>query len=772
MLNCSSTYKCEQLKCPLLFSNWKSLSYHLRTQHNDLESTTSMSTTITNETVSLTNYNSHSNLNQTQPSDGAKEHIESIDEIKSIISKNALKFVTKLNSISYTNNLHIEKLLKEFSENLSFVFLNIKKVVLPEISNVAKRNEIGTLLDCCSNPFSNINTEYKLVKSLVSKNLMVIPEQIILKKEVGEIMKKGIPQMSEVTSTGTIMPIEFQIKSFFSMSGTLNSTLKYIQDKKKEKENISNFVQGKLWKSKNIPEKTIPFFLYYDDFEVNDPIGNHTGTQSIGAFYYSFPVLPPDISSKLDSIFPAMFILTKNLKTIGPNICLSQLMKVFNKLETVGVEIKTDNSTERIFFSLGLIIGDNKALNEIMLFSKSFSHNFFCRFCVTEKKQTYDMVTEDPNSLRDRSNYNVQLSTDNYKETGIQSNSILNSLPTFHVTENYSVDVMHDAFEGIIKFGIMNSLLYFVENKVFTLETFNYRFRNFSYGEIEIRNRCEEIKKDHLKKKTLHLSARESYNMLHFFTFFVGDFVNTNHIVWKYIISLENLVNFMLLPSYTKDDLKKLKCLISNHHEQYVQVFSTNLRPKHHIITHYPTIITFSGPVRYLSCMRFESKNREIKNYTNVCASRRNLPLTIGKKMSIKFSNLLINEKTKTNTYLLEKIVNKEYFIEAKLHFSENDLKEIKCTHFIEYNGTCYKTDYLVFSKHRLFKIVEFLFLHEQIFLVLNELKINKDAHYNAFLIQEKYTKYHFKKISDFEMKPFLSNVIANGDEYCKIRYL
>lgn len=47
-------------------------------------------------------------------------------------------------------------------------------------------------------------------------------------------------------------------------------------------------------------------------------------------------------------------------------------------------------------------------------------------------------------------------------------------------------------------------------------------------------------------------------------------------------------------------------------------------------------MIKNSGPLGFLSGMRFESKHREITNYTNVCASRKNLPFTIGKKMTIK----------------------------------------------------------------------------------------------------------------------------------------
>lgn len=84
---------------------------------------------------------------------------------------------------------------------------------------------------------------------------MVKPKQILLNKEIGEVMKKGLPQFGDIELNGTNMPIEFQIESFFSIPGTLNSTLKFI-------ETISNFVQGDLWMSKSLSENSIPLFLY------------------------------------------------------------------------------------------------------------------------------------------------------------------------------------------------------------------------------------------------------------------------------------------------------------------------------------------------------------------------------------------------------------------------------------------------------------------------------------------------------------------------------
>jgi hypothetical protein len=66
-------------------------------------------------------------------------------------------------------------------------------------------------------------------------------------------------------------------------------------------------MQSKQWQLKcqnKFPNKTIfPLFLYYDDFEVNNPLGSHAGSQKLGAVYMSLACLSPELSSSLDNIF-------------------------------------------------------------------------------------------------------------------------------------------------------------------------------------------------------------------------------------------------------------------------------------------------------------------------------------------------------------------------------------------------------------------------------------------------------------------------------------
>jgi hypothetical protein len=44
---------------------------------------------------------------------------------------------------------------------------------------------------------------------------------------------------------------------------------------------IYSFIQSKLWKEKlklHDGKMIFPLFVYFDDFEVNDPLGSHSGS--------------------------------------------------------------------------------------------------------------------------------------------------------------------------------------------------------------------------------------------------------------------------------------------------------------------------------------------------------------------------------------------------------------------------------------------------------------------------------------------------------------
>lgn len=81
---------------------------------------------------------------------------------------------------------------------------------------------------------------------------------------------------------------------------------------------ICNFVNGSRWEEikKDFNDKiVIPYTLYYDDFQLDNPIGSHKTENPIAAFYFGFPTMPQFLLSLLENIIPTMLIKTKYINT-------------------------------------------------------------------------------------------------------------------------------------------------------------------------------------------------------------------------------------------------------------------------------------------------------------------------------------------------------------------------------------------------------------------------------------------------------------------------
>lgn len=109
--------------------------------------------------------------------------------------------------------------------------------------------------------------------------------------------------------------------------------------------------------------------------------------QQMSAIYYSFP-LSDNNSSKLKNIFLAALIKSIDLKEFGNDLCIQSLINEINFSENSGVNIISSHGNYHVHFILGLVLGDNLGSNSILEYSKSFSANFFCRFCKADKSRT------------------------------------------------------------------------------------------------------------------------------------------------------------------------------------------------------------------------------------------------------------------------------------------------------------------------------------------------------------------------------------------------
>ncbi|XP_022179736.1 uncharacterized protein LOC111040227, partial [Myzus persicae] len=277
-------------------------------------------------------------------------------------------------------------------------------------------------------------------------------------------------------------------------------------------------------------------------FETNNPLGSHRGVQKLGAVYISMPSFPPELISKLESIFLVLLFNSIDKKQVGNTEIFKNLISEIKDLEENGIEVFINDESIKVYFCLALIVGDNLGLHGMMGFSESFVANYPCRFCLCSKTVCHKQLFQIDNELRNTENYEIDVNTENMSETGIVERSIWNTIPSFHVVNNYSVDLMHDILEGVCGYDIFSILRHFIfVMKYFTLETLNHRIKFFNYGSTDIRNRPPLLLENTLKSNsnTIKMSASEMWNFVRYLGLLIGDLVDVESEYWCFIWFIE-----------------------------------------------------------------------------------------------------------------------------------------------------------------------------------------------------------------------------------------
>ncbi|KAI8120454.1 hypothetical protein CVS40_8290 [Lucilia cuprina] len=515
--------------------------------------------------------------------------------------------------------------------------------------------------------FVTIKTEHLLKTKLMEEDLFQSIEDVVVDSSGSMTHKKGKLEYAQINKKIAFMAM---------------------------RDCLQNIVQGDLWKKKcelYPNEIVLPYFLYSDDLEINNPFPNSANT--ICNFYYSFPCLPNDT-------------------------------KLQNVLEVDGVKIKLSNGEEFYpHFIPILILGDNLGLNSLLGFSKSFNTTF-CRFCTISKTDSQKTPTTLPELRRTYENYNLHVQENNAKESGISEKCIFNRIPSFHVVDNMSVDAMHDVMEGICHYDMTNAILK----------------AQLEYGELEIGNISQNILLTHIKKKHLRMSAREMLTFVIFFPIMVGYLVSSDDEVWLFILLLIEIIDFILLFKINASSINAFKVNIENHNKLYLKLFKENLKPKFHILTHYPDIIALCGPVRKFWSFHFEARHRIFKSYSHSITSRKNVSVSIARKYQFYFSNYLLSEIDIKSSY---NCLDNDKSDSPFLDFISCKLKKpkslIKAYDKVIYNNVLYKKGFFVATRtqdYKIYKIINAIVSDESLYLFVQEVcNTIYLKHYTAFEI-------------------------------------
>ncbi|CAG9763573.1 unnamed protein product [Ceutorhynchus assimilis] len=245
--------------------------------------------------------------------------------------------------------------------------------------------------------FNNLDSEYLRFKFLQKRSLFIVPTEIVVGQSLEFSQKNNSTRKNYMAQ---FVPISLALEKLFSLPNIYKDTVNYINELQKESK-VYNNVQTLFWKEKCRyfdNNNVFPLLIYFDEFEIGNPLGSHAGIHKFGAIYYSIPCIPPVFQSSLENIFIAMLFHSSDLKRFGEHILFTKLVDELNSLENNGIVIKLPEE-RKVYFCVTLILGDNLGVNTVLGFQQRFTSNFFCRFCKTSRCDTQTLCYEVTSSL-------------------------------------------------------------------------------------------------------------------------------------------------------------------------------------------------------------------------------------------------------------------------------------------------------------------------------------------------------------------------------------
>ncbi|XP_008189972.1 uncharacterized protein LOC103311913 [Acyrthosiphon pisum] len=449
--------------------------------------------------------------------------------------------------------------------------------------------------------------------------------------------------------------------------------------------------------------------------------------------------------------------------TTVSNKTMLPLIDELNFLQETGIDLSTPDYKGKLYFELGLILGDNLGLHSITGFTESFSSNFPCRMCTMRKEHMWVQCYEDQSLLRHTEQYYAQLLQNDVSATGVK--------------EEY---VMHDMLEGCSKYIMSFILKYYIkELKLFTLQVLYDRLFCFDYGPEN--NKPCALTEDYIKQGNIRQSASEILTLIRYFGLLFGDFVPSEEPVWGLNIAMRRVMDVILSTSLELDSCSMLQTLVAEMNDIYLKYSKNRLKAKFHFLTHYHSFIKKYGPVIHLWSMRYKAKHKVSTISARSSFNRHNICKTLAVKHQLKLNETFMNGKLCNKIKLgpqteLDSI--KQHQIQNKLNLNiEESLFRVN---WAEVGGTRYKpktilTLDILNDNNPQFAIVNnvFLYAQDRVIFECNILTtIGFDEHYYCYEITLPETNNIHYVFQDSLLSHVTNtlNIVSNGTKYITVR--
>ncbi|XP_044010180.1 uncharacterized protein LOC122853827 [Aphidius gifuensis] len=557
------------------------------------------------------------------------------------------------------------------------IFSAYQKIAIEELKKIEPKLLSDSRIDTASNflktSFLNINTQSKAFKYLDVKNALIKPVPKLIEKRSKPIKNKKNRKTTWLPSKSYIqtIPMKLVLKKFLEIPNVLN-TITDSLEKSKISYPVSSFVQGEAWRniiSQYQNKFVIPLSIYFDDFEINNPLGSHK--KKIEAVYYTIACLPHEFCGKIENWFVAQFHKEADYSRLGNKRIFENFISELLELQNRGISLVINGVQRQVYFHVGRVLGDNLGLNQILGFVKGFTAIHYCRICISSKTENRTITGVEQCILRNQENYDedVERTKSTKKHSrGVWERSVFE--PVFDMFNSPSVDPLHDLQEGTSKRWILKILDTFLVDRdlEFELKNLNDNIKMLNVDTSSGMNIPSEITDEWIiKKKRLRLTGSEMGFLIEYLGILIGSYIPRGNKIWEIYILYRKIYFLIMAPSFSEDTPDKLDILIKKFYKAIRDTNFGSIIPKDHFLLHYPRAMKYLGPLRYASTIRGEAVHRDRKRTANTAISRVNLFYTLALRFQLKLAKKFVDNQPMMN--LVTHKVKKKIFMENIVEF-------------------------------------------------------------------------------------------------------
>lgn len=656
--------------------------------------------------------------------------------------------------------------------------LKEKSKLVTNLSTNKENTANDTATEYVIGKVKSVASRYLREKHMKQQTMYVAPieKSIGMKWKRKKDINSDLPDYKIVSTTFQYVPIEKTLQSLFLQDDFAKTYFEHNENHKCIPGTLKSFCCGttyqnfQIYRGKNVVE----IILSVDDFEVCAALKSKTKKHKQCGVYFQVNNFPDEFKSQLNQIFLVALCKTEDLKYTDE--CFDSIGDLIRNelknLETVGFTITHNDKHVQMKAALAIISSDNLGGNGVFGFMECFRSHQYCRICTCDRGECQKNIQENKEKLRTKEMYADYFDNlpknqevDTVLTNGIKKYCIFNDLENFNTTDNVSVDLMHDAFEGVVPMFLNLFFANCIENKILKKIKVIELVRDFNYGAVSRRNIPSALR---IGKPNLGQSASQNRCLILNTPFIFFEYRNKLKEVWPVLEDLLQCLQIVCSTEIREADIVRLEGKIKSHLEGVIKVFKTYLKPKQHIFTHYATVLRKLGPVIYFWMMRFESKHKFFTDIGNATYNFVNISKTLAERHQ---QHIFVNPFSLNiveNSRISKQFLQDEKFgicASAVIDLFGSVSEEMESIRFFEYNNYRYEEGTLIIEDFNVFEIFIILAFGGKNYLVCHRYDFVKfDKIFNSIQIKKNNGNLVIKNYMELKNKKNYEKIVLKND--------